>query len=148
MNKAKNIAQHVVEWLLVLVFLTAAYGEVTTAEPVVQGILGMLFSGPVITVIYATLFVVMALTLAAGKVLKNTKLRKHALLAMYLTTVYTISLSLALFGLGDANIIDDGLIGLFAAACWLRLKQMTDWVPLTALLDPDTLEPKDLPPKE
>jgi hypothetical protein len=128
MEKVKNVAQHGAEYLLILLFLAAAYGEVTTNETVQQGFLGFLFSAEIISVIYAIWFVLMALALLYSKIAKKDKLHKHALAAMYLTTVYTISLSLALFGFGGAAIIDDSVIGLTAAICWLRWKLKTEYV--------------------
>lgn len=128
MEKFKDGLRHVGEYLLILVYLLAAVGEVTSAEPVTQGVLGWLFSDPMIAWIYASWFVIMSLTLLASKIFKWTKVHKFTLAAMYLTTVYTISLSVALFGLEGAAIVDDGIIGATAAACWLRWKFKTEYV--------------------
>lgn len=128
MEKFKNAVAQVGEFALILVYIAAAIGEVTSSEPITQGVLGWLFSNHQITWVYAVWFIVMALALLASKIFKKRKLHKYALAAMYLTTVYTISLSLALFGLEGAAIIDDGIIGAVAAACWLRWKFKTEYI--------------------
>lgn len=130
MERVKNIAQHVAEYLLIAVYILAAIGEVSAAEPSATGILGWLFSDPIAAFVYATWFVVMALALLGSKIWRKHKLHKYALAGMYLTTVYTISLAVALFGWGSAAVIDDGVIGAVAAACWLRWKLKTEYVNL------------------
>jgi hypothetical protein len=128
MEKFKDGARHVGEFLLIGIFILAAIGEVTTTEPVVQGALGVLFNGSVITWIYATWFVIMALALLASKILALQRLHKFTLMCMYLTTIYTVSLSLAIFGFDGSAVIDDAIIGATAAACWLRWKFKTEYV--------------------
>lgn len=125
-SKLYNALAHVGEWLLVVAFLIASVSELTYAEPVVEGFIGILFSGPVTTVIYAVWFTLMAIGLAWSKIRKRKKLHKHSLMAMYLTTFYTISLSLAIGP--PINVVDDIVIGVIAAACWMRWKFRTEYI--------------------
>lgn len=121
-----NAITRVGEWLLVVLFVGASVSELTYAEPAVEGVLSFLFAGPVVSIIYAVWFALMAIALAYSKIRKRKRLHKHALMAMYLTTIYTIALSCAV-GAGF-GIIDDVIIGLIAAACWMRWKFRTEYI--------------------
>lgn len=126
-SKWLNAVAHVGEWMLIVLFFVAALIEVTTPNPVTSGVLGFLLSEPIILVIYATWFALMAFGLAYSKIRKKKKLHKHSLMAMYLTTIYTAVLSVAA-GVGLVAIIDDIIIGLIAAACWMRWKFRTEYI--------------------
>jgi hypothetical protein len=127
MEKFKDGLRHFGEFGLIFIWIVAAIGEVSAAEPATSGVLGYLFSDPHIAWIYAVWFVLMALALLASKIWHWQRIHKYALMAMYLTTIYTVSLALALFGTGGA-VIDDAIIGAVAAACWLRWKFKTEYV--------------------
>lgn len=133
MARIKDILQHTAEFFLILIYMLAAFGEVTSTEPTTTGVLGWLFSDPTASWIYAIWFVTMSLTLLLSKIFRKHKVHKHALAAMYLTTVYTISLAVALFGFGNAAIVDDGIIGAVAAICWLRWKLNTEYISIEEL---------------
>lgn len=146
MRRTKDIAQHIVEYLLIVVFALAAYGEIAYEDAVTEGVLGFLFSDPLITTIYAVWFALLALGLLFAKIRRKKKLHKHVLAAMYLTTVYTISLSWAAFGFGISDVIDDGVIGFAAAVCWLRWKILTEYIDPKQIYN-ETVEVRDdLPP--
>lgn len=126
-NRLSNAVCHVGEWLLVVLFFVAALIEVTTPNPITNGVLGFLLSEPIILVIYATWFALMAFGLAYSKIRKKKRLHKYSLMAMYLTTIYTFVLALA-GGAGMESLLDDVIIGIIAAACWMRWKLRTEYI--------------------
>jgi len=126
MTKFFDLVQNVFEYGLTLVFTMAAIGELTYSEPVADGFFGFLFSSPVVSVIYAVWFALMALTLLYAKWRRKKKIHKFALMSMYLTTLYTLGLTV--FALGFVNIVDDIVIGLIAAFCWMRWKFKTEYI--------------------
>lgn len=127
MRKILDILQHALEYGLIVVWALAGLSEVIYPETLPEGALAFLASSTV-GYVYAVLFIGMAMMLLYSKWFRKPKTHKHALMAMYLTTIYTIVLAVAIFGIGAAYIGDDVVIGAVAAFCWLRWKFKTEYL--------------------
>lgn len=143
-NRILDRIQAVVEYLVCLVFLNSAAQLFYTPSIAGKGILFMLGTHTAL-VVYAVWFIFWALALVYAKVKKKKKLHRNALMVLYLTTVYTAILTAAIIGVPDA--IDDMVLGVIIAACWLRWKFKTEY------LSPDFFRAStehmrdDLPPR-
>lgn len=117
--------QSVVEYLVALPFLLGA-AQLPFTDPLgTQGFL-VFFGGRIALLLYALWFAFIALGLIYAKVRKKPRAHKNFLLAIYLTTIYTSILTW--YVAGFLAIIDDMVIGVLAAVCWLRWKFKTEYV--------------------
>lgn len=126
MKKTKIILVRVLEYMLGLVFVLAGYMEYASAFTASSPILSVL-GGEVALTIYGTWFILLGVGLIVGNIFKLRKLRLHSMLGMYLTVLYMVALNFALAG-AIIHVIDDVIIGIWAAALWLRLKLNCDYV--------------------
>lgn len=125
----KNIGRFfsaLMEYGLGLAFLYAGYLEFT-ASVLTGTALHLLLGGELALVIYGTWFTILGISLIAANVFGWTKARKLILLIMYLTAIYLSILNMVLFGL-TVLVVDDLVIGLWAATLWLKLKLTSDYV--------------------
>lgn len=145
MRKFKDYLAHFLEWALVALF---ALGSIQTigAPPLTgEGFLVVWLGGEAALIVYGVWFGAIAVWLALSKIFRWKQAHKNALAAIYLTTIYTFSLAWAIFGL-DWSLIDDVVVGVVAAALWLRWKLKTEYI------DPNQFEDElaelrdDLPP--
>lgn len=123
-NMNKVVA--LISWLIVLALIYSTISLFITppsgAGPVAQAF-GVTFA----KCFYASLYSIEALVLAFAKFTKRNQLRKTVLLAIYLTGFFTLSLTLAIFG-PSWGMIDNLIISVAAAVCWLWWKFKTEYV--------------------
>lgn len=128
MNKFLNRGQELVEWLLGTIFLLGGISTATAPPLTATGALTAIFGGPVALAIYAVWFGLLGIGLLYCKIYRKKKrLHKNILMAMYLTTIYTFTLSLAIYGL-EWSLIDDVVVGVLAAICWMRWTIRTEYL--------------------
>ncbi len=114
------------EYSLGLMFIYVGYLEFT-ASVLTGTALHLLLGGELALIIYGTWFTVLGVMLLVANVLSWTKARKIILLIMYLTAIYLSILNLVLFGFTMA-VVDDLVVGIWAATVWMKLKLESDYV--------------------
>lgn len=114
------------EYGLGLMFIYVGYLEFT-ASVLTGTALHLLLGGELALIIYGTWFTVLGVMLLVANVLSWTKARKIILLIMYLTAIYLSILNLVLFGFTMA-VVDDLVVGIWAATVWMKLKLESDYV--------------------
>lgn len=123
-----NKFQSVVESLIALLYIYGGISLIGMPPLQGEGLLVLVFGGQVALYFYMVWFTLLGVGLIYSKVRRKKKLHKHVLMAMYLTTIYTASLTIALFGFHLVGIIDDIVIGTLTAWFWLRWKLLTEYI--------------------
>lgn len=122
-------------WLLCIVLAFSAVSLWTVFTPVgvppgaaLVGPVGALGGGKVaIQLVYTVLYAGQSILLAYSKLMKRKNMRKHVLLFIYLTGFFTMVLS-ALVGGFSLRLVDNVLVSLVAAGCWLYWKFKTEYI--------------------
>jgi hypothetical protein len=114
----------------VLLSLAMMLGGFTTAlspvEPL-NGALGFIFSSRITLVVFGVMFFVSGVAVLYGSIRKRKALVGRGLMFIYLITLFTFLLELVAFP-GISNWIDNFVISLVAAACWLWWKFRTEYL--------------------
>lgn len=133
-------------WIIVLALLYGAVVIWFGATPSGQGPVAKLIGITGSQVFYSSLYGLEALVLGYSKAFKKKRLRKGALMAIYITGFFTSILSIAIAGF-TPNVIDNLLLALLAAGCWLYWKFKTEYINPQhfAVLTQDLRD--DFPPK-
>lgn len=121
------------EWLVALVMIFGGISlffsdPVSTGGPITR-VLGSLAAG----IIYGVIFSFSGLVLMFSKYLKKKKTHKYALMAIYLISIYTFALEVALIG-WSWFLLDSVAIFLMTGIAWVRWKHKTEY------LDPDEFQ--------
>lgn len=78
-------------------------------------------------VFYAIFFLATGLALLAAKFFKKKRLKSVSLVTMYLTCLYVFLLSILVLG-PSWSLVQTVVVGVIAAACWLRWKFKTQYL--------------------
>lgn len=113
-------------WLIVIALLVAVV-TLFFVDPSGSGPVAQLIGITAAKWFYITVYGTEALVLGYSKVKKKKRLRKQALLAIYLTAIFTSILTLLLSGLG-LGLIDNMVLVVLAAGCWLYWKFKTEYI--------------------
>ncbi len=116
-------------WIIVFALLFGV-GYLWVFPPTGAGPVAQLIGIQGSQIFYTVLYSAEALLLGFAKVFKKKKLRKAALLTIYLTAMFTTILTFILAGVGF-SIIDNVLLAVLSFACFLYWKFKTEY------LDPD-----------
>jgi hypothetical protein len=119
-------------WLIVVALLYAAVG-VWIQPPMGDGPVSQLFGVLGAQVFYSALYVLLSSLLAYSKFKRKNTMRKKVLLATYLTGFFTSLLTVLLVG-WNIKLLDNLIIAVCAALCWLY------WVFKTEYLTPQQFE--------
>lgn len=119
---------NIVEWLIVLVTIVGGI-SLLFADPITSGsfiadILGTKSAG---LAYFASLFVP-GVCLGVAKVRKLRALHKYSLMSVYLVSIWLVVIETILLG-PTFFVIDEIVLGVAAAACWLRWKFKTEYLP-------------------
>lgn len=112
-------------WIIVLGLLVAVANlwlDAPTGLGPVAGALGVYGSQVFYTVLYGSL----ALSLGYAKIFKKHRMRKNTLLVIYLVGFFTTLLTVLLVG-WNIKILDNLIIAITAAFCWLYWKFKTEY---------------------
>lgn len=131
MKKWRDRAFSLVEYLLALVFVTSSFSLIGEDAVAGNGFVTHIFGGKIALFIYMIWFAFLGLGLVYAKLRKRRRLHRNILMAIYLTTIYTSILTYYLYGF--AAIIDDIIVGVLAAVCWLRWKFKIEYTTYEAL---------------
>lgn len=115
-------------WLLVFLLLLSSLSLWTFAPPSPLGPVVTATSLFIATVIYSTIYAGQALALAYAKLRKRKTLRKHLLLFIYLFSFFTTVLAIGLSRGFDVRLIDNFLVVIISAGCWLYWKFKTEYI--------------------
>lgn len=127
MRKFLDAFQSVAEYLIAAVFIYGSLSLIGRPAINAPGVIWKIFGGEGALYVYMIWFMFLGLALLFSKVRKRKKLHKNILLCIYLTTIYTAILALALYG-DPLVIVDDAIVGITAAIFWLRWKFKTEYV--------------------
>lgn len=114
------------EFSLGLTFVYLGYLEFT-ASVLTGTALHLLLGGEIALVIYGTWFTVLGVMLIMANIFGWVRCRKLILLVMYLTAIYLSILNMVLFGF-TMLVLDDFIVGIWAATLWMKLKLKSDYV--------------------
>lgn len=128
MHRVLNILQSVLEYGLSVVFILGAINLIGAPPISSHTLMGSILGGQVALYVYMVWFAFLGLGLLYGKLRKKRKIHKNMLLYMYLTTIFTSGLAIALYGFDWVSLLDDLLIGIVSAALWLRWKFRTEYI--------------------
>lgn len=127
MNRTPEILQHVAEFLIIIV-LTLGGLTLFFADPInTGGPVARFFGTQIALYVYGGVFMFEGLGLLYSKFFRLKRMHKHILLAVYLTMIFVTILEWGLLGWTLA-LIDQVVVGLLAAACWLRWKTITEYL--------------------
>lgn len=113
-------------WIIVVALL---FGVVTLffVDPSGNGPVAQLVGITAAKWFYILVYGTEASVLGYAKVKKKKNLRKHALVAIYLTAIFTGILTLMLGGISP-NIIDNAVLFVLSGGCWLWWKFKTEYI--------------------
>lgn len=146
MQKFLNVSQSIIEYLVSLLFIYGGLSLIGMPPLEGEGVLVLIFGGQVALYIYMGLFTLLGAGLIYAKVRKKKRLHKNMLLGMYLTTIYTATLTIALFGFDLLSILDDIIVGVLTAIFWIRWKFRTEYIDPNAFYKEIEDLRNDLPP--
>lgn len=129
-----------ISWLIVFGLFFAAVQVVMTAGSGV-GPVGQALGATGVKVFYGTIYTVQGILLGYAKVFKKNNLRKIVLMSVYLFMGFTTILTVGLSG-WTIKFLDNAIISVAAAACWLNWKFRTEYFD-PALLDLEFIELSD-----
>lgn len=131
-------------WLVVIGLFVAATG-IWLAPPSGAGPIAGWLGVKGAQYFYMFLYGAEAVALMIAKFFKNKRVRKHILMFIYLTGFFTTLMSILVGGFSP-KIIDNFVVAVLAAACWLYWKFKTEYINQDVILE-STLELRqDLPP--
>lgn len=135
MKKYLDWFQTIVEYLLSALWVFGGLSLIGMPPLEGAGVVVSIFGGQIALYVYIFWFTFLGCLLFISKVAKKKRLHKNTLLLMYLTTVYTAVLAVALFGLAEGGIIDDVVIGGLTAWFWIRWKMKTEYIDMSDFRD-------------
>ena len=113
-------------WLIVLALIFSSYWAFTHV-PGPNGPVAQIVSPIFASFFYGTLYAVQSFLLAYSKTFKKKNMRKKVLMFIYITGFFTTLLSVLLIGF-QPRIIDNIIITVAAAGCWLYWKFKTEYL--------------------
>lgn len=113
-------------WLIVVGLLYAAVA-IFLASPSGAGPVAQLIGVHGSQIFYACLYTLEAVLLAFSKFFKKKKMRKRMLMVIYLTGFFTSILTISITGFVP-KLIDNILISVVAAGCWLYWTFKTEYI--------------------
>jgi len=113
-------------WLIVFGLLFAAF-QVATLPSTGLGPVAQTLGVATMKALYAGIYSFQAILLAYAKLFKKKKMRKGVLMSIYLFMGFTTILSIGISG-WTWKFLDNALISITAAACWLHWKFRTEYI--------------------
>lgn len=132
-------------WIVVLGLFSAGVNTLIF-PPTGIGPIGTLFGVLGAQVFYLTVYWGLGIALAVSKLFRTKKIRKHVLMVTYLVGIMTTLLSFLIIGFSP-KLIDNVLIVVVSAVCWLYWKFKTEYLD-AATFDAEVEKLReDLPPR-
>jgi len=143
-NKKWDAVFATASWVIV-VALVVAVVSLLIQDPSGAGPVSRLLGVTAAKWFYIALYSAEALVLAYSKLWRRKELRKKALVAVYLTGLFTSILTLSIVGI-TPKIIDNVVLAVVAGGCWLYWKFKTEYIDPRAFDHSVMTMRDDLPP--
>lgn len=135
-------------WVIVASLLFAAFAVMFISVPGASGPVAGLIGAVGAKWFYFFLYLGEGLTLGYSKIRKKKELRKHTLVAVYVTGAFTSLLTFASVGFSP-KVIDNVIFTVVSAGCWLYWKFKTEYVDYSFFeQDIDELRPDPSPSRQ
>ena len=125
-HKAVETLFKVAQWVIFFGLLYATI-NVFLIVPSGAGPMAQIFGNIGAQVVYATLYLTEAISLAVSAIREDVRLRKNTLFVTYVTLLFTTTLSISTNGLG-LGMVDNLIIAGLSAISWLYWKFRADYV--------------------
>lgn len=126
-NSRWDVVFATASWIIVIFLFIGAYTVLFVSLPGSSGPVAQLVGTTGAKYFYGVLYSGLALLLAYAKVFKKRVMRKHVLVAVYITGAFTSILTIATIG-WDVKVIDNLVFTFVSAGCWLYWKFKTEYL--------------------